>query len=72
MKTPLLEMFGKWDDFLSKGLSDGEVDEFRCHERTGRPLGADSSIARLETVLGRILHRQKPGTKGHQKKNGGT
>ena len=66
----LLEMFGNWDDFLSRGLSDEEVDEFRCHEQTVRPLGTDSFIARLETVIGRILRRQKPGTKGHQKKNG--
>jgi len=67
--APLLEMFGKWDDFLSIGLSDEEVEKFRCHERTGRPLGADSFIARLGNVLGRILHKQKPGTKGSQKKN---
>ncbi|TLD40220.1 MAG: transposase [Candidatus Jettenia ecosi] len=67
--APLLEMFGEWSDFLSRGLSDEEAEEFRCHERTGRPLGTDSFIARLENVLGRILHRHKPGTKGPQKKN---
>ena len=67
--APLLEMFGKWDDFLSIGLSDEEVEKFRCHEQTGRPLGTDSFIARLGNVLGRILHKQKPGTKGSQKKN---
>lgn len=33
----MLEMFGKWDDFLSRGLSYKEAGEFRCHERTGRP-----------------------------------
>ena len=67
--APLLKMFGKWDDFLSRGLSDEEVEKFRCHEQTGGPLGADSFIARLGNVLGRILHKQKPGTKGSQKKN---
>ena len=67
--APLLKMFGKWDDFLSRGLSDEEVEKFRCHEQTGGPLGTDSFIARLGNVLGRILHKQKPGTKGSQKKN---
>jgi len=33
------------------------------------PLGTDSFIAWLETIVGRTLHRQKPGTKGTQKKN---
>ncbi len=67
--APLLEMFGKWDDFLSRGLSDEEVEKFRCHERTERPLGTDSFIAWLKNVLGRILHKLNPGTKGSQKKN---
>jgi len=40
-----------------------------CHERTGRPLGTDSFIARLETIVGRTLRKQKPGPKGTQKKN---
>ena len=66
--SPLLEMFGKWDDFLSRGLSDEEIEEFQYHERTGRPLGTDSFIARLENVLGRILHKQKPGPKGLKEK----
>lgn len=67
--APLLEMFGKWDDFLSRGLSDDKVEKFRCHERTGRSLGTDSFIGRLENILGRILHKQKPGPKRSQKKN---
>lgn len=45
--TQLLEVFGKWDNFLSRGLADEEVEEFRCHERTGRPLGSDSFIFAL-------------------------
>ncbi|MCF6157312.1 MAG: hypothetical protein E3K32_01790 [wastewater metagenome] len=67
--APLLEMFGKWDDFLSRGLSNEQTEEFRCHKRTGRPPGTDSFIARLENVLGRILPGHKPSPKGPQKKN---
>ena len=66
----MLEMFDKWDNFLSRGLADEEVEEFRCHERTGRPPDTDSFIARRETVIGRILRKQKSGPKGPQKKNG--
>jgi len=33
-----------------------EIEELRCHERTGRPLVTDSFIARLETIVGRTLH----------------
>ncbi|OQZ01863.1 MAG: hypothetical protein B6D35_02165 [Candidatus Brocadia sp. UTAMX2] len=65
----LLEMSGEWSDFLSRGLSDEEVKEFRCHERTGRPLGTNRFITRLENILGRMLNKQKPGPKVLQKKN---
>ncbi|GAB61088.1 conserved hypothetical protein [Candidatus Jettenia caeni] len=58
-RSQILEVFGKWDDFLSRDLSDEEAKKFRCHERTGRPLGADNFIAWLENVLGRMLHKQK-------------
>lgn len=65
----LPEMFGKRDNFLSRGPAEEEVEEFRCHKQTGRPLGTGSFIARPGTFLGRILLRQKPGQKGPQKKN---
>ena len=52
--TQLLEMFGKWDNFISRGLTDEEVEEFRCYKRTVRPLGTVSFIDRLEKILGRI------------------
>ncbi|GJQ49763.1 MAG: hypothetical protein K8F34_05465 [Candidatus Kuenenia stuttgartiensis] len=29
--APLLEIFGKWGDFLSRGLSDEEIEAFQCH-----------------------------------------
>ncbi len=67
--APLLEMFGEWNDFLSKGLSVEEVEKFRCHERTGRPLGTDRFLAGLENIRGRILRKQKHGPKVTQKKN---
>lgn len=61
--TPLLEMVGTWQDVLLSGVSGDERDRIRRHERTGRPLGHDGWVEKLERALGRILHRQKPGRK---------
>ena len=57
-------------DFLPKNLLHKKAEEIRCHKQTGRPLGTDNFIARLEKTLGHILHRHKHGQKGPQKKNG--
>ena len=59
--SPLLEMVGNWREFLLSGVSGEELDRIRRHERTGRPLGEDGFVGRLEKLLDRILHRQKPG-----------
>lgn len=43
---------------------DEAADElFRMHERTGRPLGDETFIARLERLCGRVLAPKKPGPK---------
>jgi len=66
---PLLEMVGHWRDFLLSGVSEEEIEKIRRHERTGRPLGSDGFVGKLEEALGRILQRQKPGRKrGHKQK----
>jgi hypothetical protein len=44
-------------------VSEGQLKEFREHERTGRVLGDDEFQKRLEKNLGRVLRRQKPGPK---------
>jgi len=59
----MLERVGEWTEFLAEGLSVEEADEFRRHERSGRPLGSERFVTRLEGLLGRILRRQKPGPK---------
>ena len=40
-----------------------ERDRFRLHERTGRPLGDEAFLMRIEELTGRVLQRQKPGPK---------
>jgi len=61
---PLLEIVGDWPAFLSGGLSSVDYAALRAHERTGRPLGDDPFVDRLEADLGRKLKKRKPGPKG--------
>ena len=70
---PLLERIGDWGEFLlaggavapgtarsAAGVEAETMEEFRRHERTGRPLGSEGFLAGLERMLGRILRPQKP------------
>ncbi len=66
--APMLERVDDWRAFLAEGLAIEEAEEIRRHERTGRPMGSDSFVTRLEGLLGRVLHRQPPGPKrGHRR-----
>lgn len=60
---PLLEIVKDWKLFLLQGIKKSEIEAIRTHERTGRPLGSEVFVNRLEKELERILHRQKPGPK---------
>lgn len=62
------------DDILSRikgtvGLAETKdcdlviMEKLRLHEQTGRPLGDEIFMERLEEMVGRILRRQKPGRK---------
>ena len=63
--SPLLEMIPEWKKFLGEALeSPEEYRELRHHERTGRPLGGELFIDKLEELLRRQLRRGKPGPKG--------
>jgi hypothetical protein len=46
-----------------EGLRRAIGEAHRHRERTGRPLGEEGFVAKLEKGLGRILHRRKPGPK---------
>ncbi len=62
--SPLLHIVRKgWPDFLSKYPREADMELFRKHERTGRPLGDEQFIEKLETLLNRPLKLQKPGRK---------
>ena len=61
--APLLERIPDWTAFLAGGMEADDLEQIRKHSRTGRPLGSDRFIARLERRLGRTLAPQKPGPK---------
>lgn len=59
--SPLLSLVPNWREFLSVTAPEHQTEALRRHERTGRPLGADGFVDKLEKALGRVLHRRKPG-----------
>jgi len=60
----LLKMVNKpWKDFLLLNDLNHNKTLFRKHERTGRPLGENSFIEKIESLLDRKLKPQKPGPK---------
>lgn len=58
---PLLERIPDWRDFLGAPVDESEADQMRVHEGTGRPMGDEGFVLRLEGILGRSLLRRKPG-----------
>jgi putative transposase len=61
--SPLLEMVGDWNLFLSDA-DEEDADKIRRHERTGRALGGDPFLDSLENSTQRI---GKPRKAGHKK-----
>ena len=61
---PVLEIVNKpWKKFLASDVQEFEMELFRKHERTGRPLGEASFIEKMELLLDRRLKLRKPGPK---------
>jgi putative transposase len=56
-----------WSEYLRANDDPKVVQEFIRHELTGRPLGAEEFVKRLEVLTGRIL---APKAKGRKKKIG--
>jgi len=65
--SPLLEMVGKWQRFLSDA-DDADASLIRRHERTGRALGGDSFLESLEKSLMRTVKPLKAGRKRNLEK----
>jgi putative transposase len=65
--SPLLELVDDWGRFIAGQIADRDVSLLRKHERTGRPLGGEGFIDRLERALSRSLRKQKPGPKPNRR-----
>ena len=64
--APLLEIVGDRRTFLSEPIAEGAGQKLQRHERTGRPLGDESflaKLAKLEGLLNRVLKPRKAGRK---------
>lgn len=59
----LLDLVPDWKSFLKSGIEEQEIARLRQHERTGRPLGDDRFIKKIEKVVDRVLSKKKPGPK---------
>ncbi len=60
---PLLKLVPDWKACLRAGLAETDLAAIRAHISTGRPLGGDVFLTRLEDRLGRRLRKAKPGPK---------
>ena len=58
---PLLAMIGDWQGLLHSALGEEELKQLRRHGRTGRPLGDEGFLERLEALVGRVLKPRKGG-----------
>jgi len=59
--APLLQRYGDWQAMLSAGLDTERHEEIQRHARSGRPLGPDGFLDRVEGSLGRAVRHQKRG-----------
>ena len=64
---PLLARVDDWKEFVRVHETDVECEALRQHERTGRPLGSNRFMTKMERIAGRLLRKQKPGPKTHGK-----
>ena len=60
---PLLEMVNDWRGFIGEDITGEEMERFRQHERTGRPMGDMDFIEGIEKSSCRVLRPKKPGPK---------
>lgn len=60
---PMMSRVDDWGAYLARDVAEAESTALRRHERTGRPLGDQGFIERLESRLGRFLRKRRSGPK---------
>ncbi|MDQ6987190.1 MAG: transposase [Mariprofundaceae bacterium] len=61
--SPMLARISDWRTYLDCGLDEAMKKTLQLHGRTGRPLGDESFLDKLEQMAGRSLRPHKPGRK---------
>ena len=61
--APMLAIVGDWNAFLNSAVPEEELRDMRGHGRTGRPLGDETFLGRVEEMVGRVFKPQKRGPK---------
>lgn len=69
---PLASLVPDWRGYLDAGIDRDTLEILRRHTRTGRPLGDEAFLDRLEADLGRQLRARKVGRKPKHAKRGDT
>jgi putative transposase len=64
---PMLERVRDWSSYLSSGDLVESDEVIERHTRTGRPLGSEAFVERLEVATGRSLAPKPPGRRAQQK-----
>jgi len=67
--APLLAMIADWSAYLNSAVPEEELRDLRRHGRTGRPLGDETFLGRLEVTVARVLKPQKRGPKPKHQAN---
>ncbi|WP_144019034.1 hypothetical protein [Paucidesulfovibrio gracilis] len=62
---PMLSMVGNWKMYLAEPEDETDYDVFKASEESGKPLGGETFVEKLEVLLGRPL---KPKKRGRKKK----
>src|SRR3990172_5647251 len=63
----LNERVDNWAVFFSQPVDSLVVEKRRKHEQTGRPLGSEKFVMKLERILDMMLRPKKPGRKRKEK-----
>ena len=67
--APMLAIVGDWNAFLNSAVPEEELSDMRGHGRTGRPLGDEAFLGRVEEMVGRVFKPQKRGPKPKPRDN---
>ncbi len=60
---PMLDRIGNWESYLSDSNKREDDDKVKLHTRTGRPLGNEKFVHKLESITGEVLAAKRPGRK---------